>query len=139
MTLRFIPGVHRVTHRVALHVEQLADPRVNQAEAHVLAYLSESDAAATISDVHRAFAHKRSTLTSILDRLERRGFITRTSGARDRRTFVVGLTPAGRRAARRVAAHLEAFERRALRHVTRAQVSAFQRVLTALDRALDEE
>ena len=74
MTLRFIPGVHRVTHRVALHVEQLADPRVNQAEAHVLAYLSESDAAATISDVHRAFAHKRSTLTSILDRLERRGF-----------------------------------------------------------------
>lgn len=138
MTLRFIPDVHRVTHRVALHVEQLADPRVNQAEAHVLAYLSESDAA-TISDVHRAFAHKRSTLTSILDRLERRGFITRTSGTRDRRTFVVGLTPAGRRAARRVAAHLEAFERRALRHVTRAQLSAFQQVLSALDRALDEE
>ena len=138
MTLRFIPGVHRVTHRVALHVEQLADPRVNQAEAHVLAYLSESDAA-TISDVHRAFAHKRSTLTSILDRLERRGFITRTSGARDRRTFVVGLTPAGRRAARRVSAHLEAFERRALRRVTRAQISAFQQVLSALDRALDEE
>ena len=43
-----------------------------------------------------AFGHKRSTLTSILDRLEERRLIARTSDERDRRTFVVSLTKSGR-------------------------------------------
>jgi hypothetical protein len=38
------------------------------------------------------FAHKRSTLTSILDRLATRNLITREVGKTDRRTFIVTLT-----------------------------------------------
>ena len=111
-----------------MHIAGLDDPSVNQAEAHVLAHLA-SAGESTIGQVHRAFGHKRSTLTSILDRLEERRLIARTSDERDRRTFVVSLTKSGRAAARRVTHHLEAFERRALQTAAPADVRAFLRVL----------
>ncbi len=128
MALWLIPHIHRATHRIGLHVADLTDPPVNQAEAHVLAHLAGAGDS-TIGEVHRAFGHKRSTLTSILDRLEERRLIARTSDQRDRRTFVVSLTRSGRAAARRVRDHLEAFERRALQTVAPADVRAFLRVL----------
>jgi DNA-binding MarR family transcriptional regulator len=136
VALRFIPQVHRATHRVGLHIERLRRPRVTQAEAHVLAFLDAG--ASTIAEVHRAFAHKRSTLTSILDRLEARQLILRTSDPRDRRTFVISLTARGRTVARRVARHLEAFEARVLASASQAEIRTFLRVLDALDAALDE-
>jgi DNA-binding MarR family transcriptional regulator len=111
-----------------MHVAELGDPAVNQAEAHVLAHLA-SAGEATIGDVHRAFGHRRSTLTSILDRLEKRNLIARTSDARDRRTFVISLTRSGRAAARRVIDHLAAFEHDALQGVSATDVRAFLRVL----------
>jgi DNA-binding MarR family transcriptional regulator len=137
MALRLIPHIHRATHRIGMHIAGLSDPAVNQAEAHVLAHLA-SAGEATIGQVHRAFGHKRSTLTSILDRLEERDLIARTSDERDRRTFVVSLTKAGRAAARRVTGHLEAFERRALQTAAPADVRAFLRVLERFE-ADDEE
>jgi DNA-binding MarR family transcriptional regulator len=128
MALRLIPHVHRATHRIGLHIAELEDPVVNQAEAHVLAHLA-SAGEATIGEVHRAFGHRRSTLTSILDRLEDRKLVARTSDPRDRRTFVVSLTRSGRAAARRVTEHLAAFERQALQDVSAAEVRTFLRVL----------
>jgi DNA-binding MarR family transcriptional regulator len=111
-----------------MHIAELDDPAVNQAEAHVLAHLA-SAGDSTIGQVHRAFGHRRSTLTSILDRLEQRNLIERTSDARDRRTFVVTLTRSGRAAARRVVAHLAAFERQALQGLPAADLRTFLRVL----------
>lgn len=134
MALRFIPQVHRATHRIGLHIEQLGRPRVTQAEAHILAHLADAGSS-TIADVHRAFAHKRSTLTSILDRLEERKLIVRTSDARDRRTFVISLTRKGRALASRVSRHLAAFESRVLETAPAADVKAFLRVLDVLDMA----
>ena len=96
--------------------------------AQIAAHLANAGES-TIGEVHRAFGHKRSTLTSILDRLEERRLIARTSDDRDRRTFVVSLTKGGRAAARRVMHHLEAFERRALQTAAPADVRAFLRVL----------
>lgn len=137
MALRIIPQIHRATHRVGLHIARLGGTSVTQAEAHVLAHLDEAGPS-TIADVHRAFAHRRSTLTSILDRLQARGLIVRTSDARDRRTFVISLTARGRTVAGRVARHLEAFEARVLESASPSDLRTFVRVLNAMDRALDE-
>jgi DNA-binding MarR family transcriptional regulator len=134
MALRLIPHIHRATHRIGLHIEHLRDPAVNQAEAHVLAHLAVSGPS-TIGEVHHAFGHKRSTLTSILDRLERRKLIVRTSDARDRRTFVVGLTATGRASAGRVVAHLTAFETVVLRGAAPGDVRAFRRILERFESA----
>jgi DNA-binding MarR family transcriptional regulator len=136
MPPRLIPHIHRATHRLGLRIEQLDDPSVNQAEAHVLAHLAAAGDC-TIGQVHRAFGHKRSTLTSLLDRLEARALLVRTQDARDKRTYVVSLTRAGRTAARRVIAHLAAIEAEALHGVPASDVRAFLRVLERFERGDD--
>src|SRR2546430_15307206 len=69
MPLRLVPPIHRATHRIGLYLAGLRDDGLSQGEAHILALLATS-APATIADLHRGLAHKRSTLTSILDRLD---------------------------------------------------------------------
>jgi DNA-binding MarR family transcriptional regulator len=128
MRLRAIPHIHRATHHIGLHIAELDDPVVNQAEAHVLAHLAASGDA-TIGDVHRAFGHRRSTLTSILDRLERRKLVVRSSDPRDRRTFRIALTKSGIAAAERVISHLARLEAVALRGVSASELRTFLRVL----------
>src|ERR1700680_1659390 len=109
MPLRLVPPIHRATHRIGLYLADLRDDSLSQGEAHILALLATSGPA-TIAELHAGLAHKPSTLTSILDRLAERGFVTREVGAADRRTFVVTPTAKGRRVAERVHRHLTALE-----------------------------
>jgi DNA-binding MarR family transcriptional regulator len=132
MPLRLVPLIHRATHRIGLYLADLREHGLSQGEAHILALLATS-APATIADLHRGLAHKRSTLTSILDRLAERGFITRDVGAADRRTFVITPTAKGRRVARQVHGHLAGLERAIARRVTRDDVTAFMKVLSAVE------
>src|ERR687888_1247998 len=124
MPLRLVHPVHRATHRIGLYLDDLRERGLTQGEAHILGLLAHSHRA-NVADLHRGLAHKRSTLTSILDRLARRGLITRAVGETDRRTFVVKLTAKGRGLARRVQRHLSALERAVLRSVTSADIGGF--------------
>jgi DNA-binding MarR family transcriptional regulator len=127
-----VPPIHRATHRIGLYLADLRDDGLSQGEAHILALLATSGPA-TIADLHRGLAHKRSTLTSILDRLAERGFITRDVGADDRRTFVIRPTARGRGAARRVHRHLTDLEQAVARRVTSADVRGFKNVMAAVE------
>src|SRR5262249_15814905 len=109
MSLRLVPPIHRATHRIGLYLSDASDGGLSQGEAHILALLA-SAAPPAIADLHRGLAHKRSTLTSILDRLSDRAFITRTVDAEDRRTFLVTPTAKGRAVAARVKRHLADLE-----------------------------
>src|SRR5256885_14981786 len=132
MPLRFVPPIQRATHRIGLYVDDLREQKLTQGEAHILALLAESSPA-TIADLHRGLAHKRSTLTSILDRLADRQLITRRVGQTDRRTFVVDLTSKGRNLARRVERHLADLERRVRHRVKATDVDGFNKVLSVLE------
>lgn len=132
MPLRLVPPIHRATHRIGLYLADLRDDGLSQGEAHILALLATSGPA-TIADLHRGLAHKRSTLTSILDRLAGRGFITREVGANDRRTFLITPTARGRRAAARVHQHLIELEQAVGRRITSADVRGFKAVLAAVE------
>jgi DNA-binding MarR family transcriptional regulator len=127
-----IPPIHRATHRVGLYLSDLRDASLSQGEAHILALLATS-APATIAELHRGLAHKRSTLTSILDRLAERRLITREVGKADRRTFVVMLTPEGRDVASRVLRHLIELEQAVGRRVTGDDVRGFLKVVRAVE------
>jgi len=132
MSLRLVPSIHRATHRIGLYLAELRDDGLSQGEAHILAHLATA-ASPTIADLHRGLAHKRSTLTSILDRLADRGLITRDIGALDRRTFVITPTPKGRQVARRVHQHLIDLEAAAARRVTKEEIRTFLKVLAAVE------
>jgi DNA-binding MarR family transcriptional regulator len=132
MSLRLVPSIHRATHRIGLYLAEQREAGLSQGEAHILAHLSRAHPA-TIADLHRGLSHKRSTLTSILDRLVARGFVTRTVSVDDRRSFVVDTTAKGRAAADRVHRHLTALEAAVARDVTSDEIQACLKVLAAVE------
>ena len=132
MPLRLVPPIHRATHRIGLYLSAVGDGSLSQGEAHILALLA-SASPATIADLHRGLAHKRSTLTSILDRLSDRGLITRTVGTDDRRTFLVAPTANGRTVAARVKRDLADLEQAVARRVSAADIAAFLKVVSAIE------
>ncbi len=131
--LRLVPALHRAVHQVGLHLlTRRPDLGVTQGEAHILAHLHEVSRC-SIGDLHLALAHRRSTLTSILDRLVARALVKRELDPRDRRRFEVSLTPAGSRVARSVHRVLQAFERDVLERVGVEDSAGFGRVVAALE------
>jgi DNA-binding MarR family transcriptional regulator len=132
MSLRLVPHIHRATHRIGLYLAHLREDGLSQGEAHILALLASSGPA-TIAELHRGLAHKRSTLTSILDRLADRGFITREVGATDRRTFVIAPTAKGASIARRVHRHLLDLEEAVARRVSADDLKSFMKVVSAVE------
>jgi len=135
--LRLIPPIHRATHRIGLYLATLGDRSLSQGEAHILAMLAPTGTA-TMADLHKGLAHKRSTLTSIVDRLVDRRFVTRHVGEVDRRTFVVTLTAEGRKVAREVLHRLTDLERAVNAHVSTDDVRGFLAVIAAVEKEAHE-
>jgi DNA-binding MarR family transcriptional regulator len=131
MPLVLIPHVHRATHRIALFLARSKEFKVSQAEAHILAHLISSGPC-TVGELHNALAHRRSTLTSILDRLFERGLITRETSSADRRSFVIALTPEGKKVGKAVYESLRDLERRTLGNFRRDEIQTVAEILSAL-------
>jgi DNA-binding MarR family transcriptional regulator len=131
--LRLIPEVHRATHRIGIYLDSLG---ITQGEGHILSHLAASGDA-SIADLHRALAHRRSTLTSILDRLAERGFISRESDPKDRRSFIVRLSTKGKTVAAPVHRELARIEVSALKGVTGRELQSVVKVLQSLEKAAD--
>jgi DNA-binding MarR family transcriptional regulator len=118
---------------LATHLDRLD---VTEIEAHLLARLA-SKGPSSMAVVQKAFGLRPSTLTNALDRLERRRFLLRRSDPNDRRTFLLELTAAGRRAARDVIALVDAVEDRLGSRVSKAQLESFHAVIAALEDSLE--
>jgi DNA-binding MarR family transcriptional regulator len=134
--LRIVPALEHTTHALAMWIER-AFPHLGltQAEGHVLAFLADH-APCSINDLHHSFGHKRSTLTSLLDRLERRGWIQRAAHPTSRRLVQVQLTETGRPVAEEVAAAVRTLERRMLARVGRHDAKTLLQVIQALEEEL---
>ena len=131
--LRLIPEVHRATHRIGIYLDSLG---ITQGEGHILSHLAASGDS-TIAELHRALAHRRSTLTSILDRLAKRQYITREPDPKDRRSFIVRLSKQGKTVAAQVHRELARIEESALQGVTGPQFQSVLRVLQTLEKTAD--
>jgi len=128
-------ALHRATHATlqALAV-RLAGLDLPASEINVLANLAGHDPL-TVGALAAATATRPTTLTSVLDRLVRRGYVIREVDPADRRSFLVSLTPAGQRAAGTVSAAVRELERGALSRVSPAQRAGFFAVIDALSEA----
>ena len=134
MPLRLIPEIHRATHRIGIFLDGLG---ITQGEGHILSHLAASGDA-TIAELHRALAHRRSTLTSILDRLADRGWITRETDPNDRRSFIIRLSKSGKQVAGRIYGELARVEGQTLREVSRKDLRSVVAVLQSLENAADQ-
>ena len=102
----YISELHRAVHALGLFIDARFGPEISQPEALVLVQLREAGPS-TINDVHRRFLHRRSTLTSVLDRLESKDYIAREVAPGDRRSTRILLTREGRKHANAIAAALQ--------------------------------
>ena len=135
-SLRLAPALEHATHALGLWVERaFGDVGLTQAEAHVLAYLAKHPDAA-INDLHVSFGHKRSTLTSILDRLEARGWVRRVPHPSSRRLVAVELTEAGRAIGERAGGALAVIEERVRAKMGDMAIDDFLAVIHALEEEL---
>ncbi len=125
-------ALHRATH-VTLQIlaTELADLDLTASEINVLAILADGRSR-TVSELGTAAGTRPSTLTSVLDRLHRRGHITRGPRPGDRRVVVVELTGSGRLAADTVSRTLAAMETRALAGMPAEAIAGFHAVLRAI-------
>jgi DNA-binding MarR family transcriptional regulator len=97
----------RVTHRLLAELDRrLAPLGLTAGEINALACMGEGEPRA-LRDLVEATGQRASTLTGVVDRLERRGLVARQPHPTDRRAFEVAPTPDGRRAIARVAAAFE--------------------------------
>jgi DNA-binding MarR family transcriptional regulator len=131
MSLQIIHPVHQATHRIGLYLEKLGQSGLTQAEAHILASLADFGKA-TVAELHHSLAHKRSTLTSILDRLTSKKLVRREVDENDRRSFIISLTTSGRRLAQRIKQHLLSLEAAVDRRVRPSDIKVFRKVLAVL-------
>jgi DNA-binding MarR family transcriptional regulator len=85
-----------------------------------------------ISEITRVFGLKKSTMTSLLDRLEERGLLARHPHPDDGRSFLVELTAEGRRLAEQVQEPVDDLERSIGERVRERDIQGFHRVLEAI-------
>jgi MarR family transcriptional regulator, organic hydroperoxide resistance regulator len=110
--LPLVAAWQQITHRLLAALDhELADLGLSAAEINALACFAGSDAR-TVRELVAATAQRPSTLTGVLDRLERRGLVARAANPADRRSILVRLTPAGHTSADRVADAFAAVEAR---------------------------
>jgi DNA-binding MarR family transcriptional regulator len=129
---RAVAALERATHSMGLYLErQLKAAGLSQAEVHVLGYLADAGDR-TINEIHHSFGHKRSTLTSLLDRLEARGLIRRQPDPDSRRSVLIRLTPRGARVAGQVRKVLDEIEQSLRKRTTAANLAGFHATLRAL-------
>jgi DNA-binding MarR family transcriptional regulator len=126
--LRVVLDLHRAIHQIALYIHSPTGVDVTQAEAIILAYL-HTRRSAPLSEIHRAFGHRRSTLTSVIDRLVSRGLATRAAHPDDRRTLIVTLTRRGAAIASKLHRRLAGLETAALKNVPVRDVAKLQAIL----------
>jgi MarR family transcriptional regulator, organic hydroperoxide resistance regulator len=122
----------RTTHRLLATLDaELEDLRLTPGEVNALAALAAEPL--TAGGLAAATAQPPSTLTGVLDRLERRGLIARRPNPTDRRSTLIAPTARGRAAARRVTATFDAL---AARIALTAGEDRVRAVLAAVDDAL---
>jgi DNA-binding MarR family transcriptional regulator len=124
--------LERGAHLVGRYLERsMGRLGITQAEAHVLAQVA-AHGPLPIATLHRDFGRKRSTLTSVLDRLEQRRLVRRAVNPDDRRSFVIHLTARGARTAERVTGALAELEHELRATVPAHELDAVERVVAAL-------
>ena len=125
-------ALHRAAHATLGALQaRLADLDLNPSEISALANLADGRAR-SIGELAVDTATRPTTLTGVLDRLVRRGYVVRQLDPADRRSFLVSLTDDGRRVAGAASAAMRDIERAVLATTTSADLTGFRTVTQAI-------
>ena len=137
MALTYLSPLHRAARQIALWFEERM-PDLPGVEAHLISYLVPYGPC-PVHELVRVFGIKYSTMTSILDRLEERGFVERKENPDDKRSWLIALTRRGHSMASKVNALVAELEKKIDAGVSERALSGFQRVIEAIGEATEIE
>jgi MarR family transcriptional regulator, organic hydroperoxide resistance regulator len=110
--LSLVAAWQRATHHLLSALEtELAGLALTPGEINALACFG-AERSLAVRELLVRTGQRPSTITGVLDRLEKRGLATRRANPDDRRSILVELEPAGAAAARKVGAAFAAVEAR---------------------------
>ncbi|MGH3376137.1 MAG: MarR family winged helix-turn-helix transcriptional regulator [Actinoallomurus sp.] len=125
-------ALQRATHAtLQVLASELVDLDLTSSEINALANLADGRGR-TVSELGAAVGTRPTTLTSVLDRLERRGHITRGNRPGDRRAVLIELTSSGRLAATTIRQAITDLEHRALDGLPADAITGLRAGLEAL-------
>jgi DNA-binding MarR family transcriptional regulator len=125
-------ALQRATHAtLQVLATDLIDLDLTASEINALANLADGRGR-TISELGKAVGVRPTTLSSVLDRLERRDHITRGTRPGDRRVVVIELTPGGREAATAIRESITRIEHRALGGLPAGEIAVLRQSLESL-------
>jgi DNA-binding MarR family transcriptional regulator len=128
-------ALQRATHATLQRLAaDLVDLDLTASEINALANLADGHGR-SVSELGAAVGSRPTTLTSVLDRLERRGHITRGARPGDRRAVIIELTPSGRMTADTIRQAISDLERRALGGLPADAIAGLHAALLALTEA----
>jgi DNA-binding MarR family transcriptional regulator len=110
----------------------LASLDLTSSEINTLANLADGRAR-SVRELATDTGTRSTTLTGVLDRLERRGYVARELDPDDRRSFRISLTGPGRAVARKVGTAVTELETTALAGVSARQLAGYHAVVSALE------
>ena len=132
MALQYLSPIHKARRQISLFLEpRCAALGVSPAEGHLLSYLA-SYAPCSIAEILRVFGRRPSTMTSMLERLERRSLLSREPDPEDRRSVQVRLTREGKVVAERINRLVRELEERIGTRVRPTQLAGFRSVMGAV-------
>jgi DNA-binding MarR family transcriptional regulator len=130
-----IAAWQRATHLILSALEdELSDLGLSAGETNTLACFAGARER-TVGELVAATAQRPSTLTGILDRLEKRDLLERRPNPADRRSTHIVLTPKGRAQAKRVETAFDRLQRRIAAALPGGEADV-GRVVDAVERAL---
>ncbi len=131
MSLQLVSDIQRVAGLLAMVLQAEG----GSADVFALAILGEGGSF-DIAGLQARLAVPPSTLSSILNRLEKKGLVRRQTSTRDRRKFDLVLTREGRIRADTAKSFIEGLEDRMTGALSYGQVIAFTEVVEVLERVL---
>jgi MarR family transcriptional regulator, organic hydroperoxide resistance regulator len=125
-------ALHRSNRQATIFVDELIrEFGLCTADGHLLAYLGVLGPS-SVAELVRIFGYHKSTMSSILNKLEKRGHLRRVINDKDRRSFLVELTAEGRRVSDLARARVKGLDTAILEQVTATDMRGFQRVIDAV-------
>jgi len=131
-SFRVLSPIHQANRQVSLHIDRLlADLGVSAQEGQILAFIAARDGV-PVSALVRLIGVAKSTMTSILKRLERNGLVRRDANPGDGRSAHLSATAKGRRAGAVARARVLDLEGRLQRRLSEADLGTLARIVAAV-------
>lgn len=124
-------SLQRATHRTLHVLTTTLALDLTPSEINTLANLADRQPR-SVRELATDTGTRATTLTGVLDRLERRSYVTRELDPADRRSFRITLTASGRTVARKITAVITDIETTALAGVSARQLAGYHAVIAAL-------